>query len=105
MQQQNSFNKLIRILWVQEVDLYFSSKGYKRTYIHEKIIERTFFISYKTYSAYLGINAKKQIKQHYGIDWNKEKMKHKPVNFFQIMKDLNEPSRNFSKETLEFLNT
>ena len=97
-----SKQKLLRILWVQEIDLFFTGLGFTRQAIFDKIIFKTFFIDRKTYSNYLGVNAKKELKERYGIDWKTQKDNYRPVNFLQIMDDFKRTGQ-LSVDTLKFL--
>jgi len=94
--------KLLRILWVQEIDLFFTQLGFSRAAIFRRIIFTTFFINQKTYHTYLGVNAKKLLKERYGIDWNTEKDNYRPVNFLSIMDDFKKKNQ-LSEDAIKFL--
>lgn len=81
-------NQLLRIARIQQIDLFFTEKGFSRTYIHEKIIYPTFFMTSRSYYEYLRVNAKKLLREKHGIDWEQELKKHKPVDYLKIMEQM-----------------
>lgn len=56
-------NTLLKVLAVQEVYLEHKHEGVTNVYIFKKHIKPVFFISERTFYRYLGINAKKEIRQ------------------------------------------
>ncbi len=81
-------NALLKACRVQEIDMFFTEKGFSRTYIHKKILQPTFFISKRTYYVYLGVNAKRKLKERYDIDWKVELAKQEPFDYIGVMKNL-----------------
>lgn len=59
----NRRNYLKKVLKVQEVTLREQKKGKTYKQIYYQHIEREFHISYKTFSNYLGVNARHQLKK------------------------------------------
>ena len=80
-------NQLIKVIKIQEIDVFFTKKGFSRKYIHNKIIEPNFFIGRKTYYNYLGINAKAKMTK-LGLDWKEETERLQASNYKQLMEAL-----------------
>ncbi|MDD2984686.1 MAG: hypothetical protein PHQ74_15005 [Crocinitomicaceae bacterium] len=81
-------NKLLLIIRMQEIDLFFTEKGFSRDWLHQQVIFPSFFVSKRSYARFLTINAKKQLREIYGLDWEKELKKYKAVNYMFIMEQL-----------------
>jgi hypothetical protein len=81
-------NHLLLITRVQEIDLFFTEKGFSRKYIHSKIIYPSFFISERTYFKQLSVNSKKILREKYNLDWEKELNKHRNLDYIRIMEQL-----------------
>lgn len=79
---------LLKVCRIQEIVIFFSEKGFTKTYIYEKFVKPHFFISKKTYSNYMGINAKKKLKDMYNLDWKVELTNLKPVDYIGLMDEL-----------------
>lgn len=58
----NRRNNLKRIVEIQNLTLEYKKKGCTLKWIFDNIISSRYFISKGTYSKYLGINAKKELK-------------------------------------------
>lgn len=83
-----SIDQLLRIVKVQEVDLFFTEKGFSRKYIYDKIIRPNFFVGTKrTYYRLLDKNAKAELKKR-GIDWRDELENNKPTDYQALMEIL-----------------
>jgi len=80
-------HSLLKVCRIQEIDLFFTERGFSRSYIFKTIIYPNFFISKATYYVYLGINAKSKLREK-GINWKKELDALVPVNYTQLMKEL-----------------
>lgn len=59
----NKVNKYKLIIKIQELTIEHQQHGANLKWIFENIIEPNFFISDRTYSKYLGINAKAELKK------------------------------------------
>ncbi len=79
--------KLLKIARIQEIDLFFTERGFSRSYIHKKLIMPNFFLSKRTYYNYLSINAKQKLRAM-GVDWEKELADIRPVDYMAIMEQL-----------------
>gem|GEM_PF-5608974 len=77
----------MKVCRIQEIDLFFTERGFSRSYIYKTIIYPNFFISKRTYYEYLTINAKQKLTDT-GINWRVELSRIVPVNYTQLMKDM-----------------
>ncbi len=68
-------NRLRRIIKIQELTIEHQKNGATIKWIFENVIEPNFFISDRTYSEYLGINAKAELKKIRNDAKNTEKQK------------------------------
>lgn len=59
----NRRNFLEKVIEVQDVTLYYRKRGVTFIYIYETYIKESYRISYSTYSNWLGIPAKAELKQ------------------------------------------
>lgn len=59
----NRRNHLLRVIKVQEITLEYQKTGSTLIWIFNHVIHPQFTISYNTYSSYLGINAKAELKK------------------------------------------
>lgn len=59
----NRKNFLTKVLKVQEIALYHNKQGLFFKEIYHLYIEKQFHISKRTFDTYLGINAKKELKE------------------------------------------
>lgn len=80
-------NQLLRIARVQQIDLFFTSKGFARETIYKRLIFPAFIISRRSYNEYLTINAKKELRERYNIDWQTELKKLRVIDFDKLMTD------------------
>ncbi|HRO75604.1 MAG TPA: hypothetical protein PLP27_05610 [Crocinitomicaceae bacterium] len=78
-------NQLLRIARIQQIDLFFTERGFSREFIHDRMVYPTFLISKRSYNTYLTINAKKILREKHGIDWEQELSKLQPVDFNKMM--------------------
>lgn len=83
-------NQLLRIIRIQQIDLFFTQRGFSREYIYNRMIYPTYLISKRCYNDYLGIPAKKQFKERYCLDWEEELNKIKPIDINRIMEQYKE---------------
>ncbi|MBN2668775.1 MAG: hypothetical protein JXR60_06055 [Bacteroidales bacterium] len=81
-------NALLKACRVQEIDMFFTDRGFSRTFIHKKILQPNFFISKRTYYRFLGVNAKRILKERFELDWKVELAKQEPFDYIGIMKNL-----------------
>jgi hypothetical protein len=58
----NKRNNMQRIIDIQNITLENQQRGVTKKWIFENLIEPVYHISERTYSKYLGINAKRLIK-------------------------------------------
>lgn len=79
-------NQLLKIIKIQEIDIFFTKKGFTREFIHSELIYPNFFISRSTYYEYLRVNAKAKLTKK-GIDWKLEldKISSNNYNYNQLM--------------------
>ena len=80
-------HSLLKVCRIQEIDLFFTERGFSRSYIYKKIVYPNFFLTRDTYYNYLGMNAKARLKTK-GFDWRKELDAVVPINYVQLMKEL-----------------
>lgn len=59
----NRKNYLKKIIEIQEITLKYRKEGLFYKEIFHKYIEKEYYISKKTFDNYLGINAKKELKE------------------------------------------
>ena len=59
----NRTNFLTKVLKVQEIALYHNKQGLFFKEIYHLYIEKQFHISKRTFDTYLGINARKELKE------------------------------------------
>jgi hypothetical protein len=81
-------NTLLRIARIQQIDLFFTDRGFSKKYVHKKIIYPTYFISERTYFRYMEMNAKKMLRENFGVDWEQELNQHKPIDIVRLMDHL-----------------
>jgi hypothetical protein len=79
-------NQLLRIARIQQIDVFFTERGFSREYIHRRMIYPTFLISKRSYNEYLGINAKRILREKHHLNWEDELEKLQPVDFNKLMK-------------------
>lgn len=56
---------LLKAIKVQNITLEHTRKGLPQSWVYENLIKDIFFISERTYYRYLGLNAKKLLKDLY----------------------------------------
>lgn len=78
---------LLRVIRIQEIDLFFTGKGFAREFIFTNIIYPHFFISRRSYYNFLNLNAKKDLKDNFGLEWKSEMSKYKLINYTEFMAD------------------
>lgn len=83
-------NQLLRIARIQQIDLFFTERGFSREFVHARMIYPTFLLSKRSYYDYLSINAKKILRDKHNINWEQELSKLKPVDFNKIMEQFKE---------------
>jgi len=59
----NRANLLNKIIEIQTLTLQYQKKGYYQKWIYKNIVYPKYRISLSTYNNYLGINAKKELKE------------------------------------------
>lgn len=59
---------LLKAIKVQNITLEHTRKGVTQEWVYSHLIKDSFFISKRTYNRYLGLNAKKLLKELYPED-------------------------------------
>ena len=83
-------NQLLRIARIQEIDLFFTARGFSREFIYNRMIYPTYLISKRSYQDYLNVNAKRILREQHNINWRDELAKLKPVDANRLMEQSKE---------------
>lgn len=78
-------NQLLRIARIQQIDMFFTKRGFSREYIFNRMIYPTYLISRRSYNNYLAINVKRILREKHRLDWKEELNKLQPVDFTSMM--------------------
>lgn len=92
---------LLKMCRIQQIELCLTRAGVSRDWIHREVIYPNFFIGRKTYYKYLNTNAKKALRDGYGVNWEEELNRLKPINYMQLMREVESQGIfNFEEEPL-----
>lgn len=80
----NRRNLLERIVEIQDIVLREKKKGFTQQHTHETLIEPQYRISLATFNKYLGINAKKELKQLQDNDKRIDNLKDKAYKLYVV---------------------
>jgi len=58
----NKRNLLLKIIEIQEIVLREQKRGVSQIWVYRNLIAPVYFISFRTYNAYLATNAKKELE-------------------------------------------
>ena len=79
---------LLRIARIQQIDVALTSYGLTRVWIFKNVIWPNWFIQKRTYYNYLDVNAKKELRDRYGLDWEEELKKYVPLNYTSLIEEM-----------------
>lgn len=92
---------LLKMCRIQQIEICLTRAGVSRDWIHREVIYPNWFISRKTYYKYLNTNAKKLLRDKYNIDWEVELARLTPINYMQLMREVESQGIfNFEEEPL-----
>ncbi len=81
-------NTLLKIARIQQIDMALTTKGLSRQTVYKRIIYPSFFIAKRTYYNYLDVNAKKELREVHGLDWETALKKLEPINYIKLMEEI-----------------